>query len=75
MSEPAAQAASGCVDDGFSRRVEREAERLRRLTIRLNGTGARSFWTHGVKVELVRTQAHASQAEQAEDGEGQASAQ
>ena len=52
MSGPAAQAARGRADDGFLRRVEREAERLRRLTLALDGTGARSFWARGVQVML-----------------------
>ena len=69
MSGAAAQAARGSADDGFSCRVEREAVRLRRLALELNGTGVRSFWTRGVRVDLVCAESSPSQAAQAEDGE------
>ena len=53
MSEPAAQAAFGRADDGFTRRLEREAQRLRQLTLALERTRASHFWARGVKVSLA----------------------
>ena len=65
MSKPAAQAAPGHADDGFTRRLEREAQRLRQLTLALEGTRASHFWARGVKVSLAMEHQDALKAEEA----------